>query len=70
MIDGETGLLYPYGDIETLTRQLLQILRDDQLRDRFRRNALEFAGSLTWEKTARITLQTLEEQVVGREAAR
>jgi glycosyltransferase involved in cell wall biosynthesis len=50
-----TGELYPYGDIEKLTDSLLRILGDQQLRETYRRNALDFARALTWEKTAMIT---------------
>lgn len=65
VIDGRTGELYPYGDIADLSRRLLRILQDDELRERYRRNALEFARSLTWEKTAQITLETLQKAVAN-----
>lgn len=61
VIDGTTGEIYPYGDIESLTRHLLRFLQDDELRGRYRTNALEFARSLTWEKTAEVTLRKLQD---------
>ena len=63
VVDGETGELYPYGDIDALTERLLRILRDDELRDRYRSSALTFAQSLTWEKTTQMTLATLQKSI-------
>lgn len=60
---GVTGLLYPYGDIPKLTEHLLTILRNDELRETYRRNAMEFARSITWEETAEKTVEVLEESV-------
>ena len=60
VVNRETGELYPYGDIAALSERLIRILCDNELRDRYRSNALTFAQSLTWEKTAQITLATLD----------
>jgi glycosyltransferase involved in cell wall biosynthesis len=57
---GVTGLLYPYGDIDTLTEELVEILQDSAKRERFARKALEFARSITWDETARATVDVLE----------
>lgn len=58
--DGVTGLLYPYGDVDQLTEHLFHILRDTEFRERLAANALEFAQSLTWDKTAEATLEVLK----------
>lgn len=63
VIHGTTGELYPYGDISALTEQLIRILQDDLLRNRYREAALEFAGSLTWDNTAQITVDVLEKAI-------
>lgn len=60
---GVTGELYPYGDIAALADSLRRIVRDDELRERYREGALRFAASLTWEETARKTLEALERVV-------
>lgn len=60
VVDGVTGRLYPYGDIDALASRLLEILRNDELRETYRKNALEFARSLTWEKSAEATIGLLE----------
>ena len=51
--DGETGFLVPPGDAEAFARRSLEILRDEALRARMSAAALAWAGSLTWERTAR-----------------
>jgi glycosyltransferase involved in cell wall biosynthesis len=51
--DGETGFLVPPGDVEAFAQRALQLLRDDPLRARMSAAALAWAGSLTWERTAR-----------------
>jgi glycosyltransferase involved in cell wall biosynthesis len=56
-------MLYEYGDIDRLTEELLAILHDDALRERLRANAIEFARSLTWEKTAEAAVGLLEKVV-------
>jgi glycosyltransferase involved in cell wall biosynthesis len=67
---GETGLLYPYGDIDQLTAHLLHILRDDAYREELARNALDFARSLTWDRTAEATIRVLENAVAERRSRR
>ncbi len=64
--DGRTGFLYPYGDIDALTERLLLVLRDQDLRERLRAGAMEFATGITWEDTARATVEVLEAAVAAR----
>ncbi len=66
VLDGVTGDLYPYGDIDTLTKQLERILSDQDLRERYRAAALEFAKSLTWDDTAQATVTALEQAIHSR----
>lgn len=56
---GHTGLLYPYGDIDALTRDMLLMLRNHDLRRMFRDNALQFTKELTWDASARIVADVL-----------
>lgn len=51
--DGETGFLVPPGDTEAFARRALELLRDEELRARMAAAALDWAGLLTWERTAR-----------------
>jgi len=60
VIDGETGLLYEYGNIEQLAEKILLLLRDEHLRTRLTNGALEYAQSLTWDKSAKAMLEVIE----------
>jgi glycosyltransferase involved in cell wall biosynthesis len=64
VIDNETGLLYEYGNIEQLSEKILLLLRDDHLRSRLAIGALEYAQSLTWDKSAKIMLDVIERILV------
>jgi glycosyltransferase involved in cell wall biosynthesis len=61
--DDETGLLYEYGNIEQLAEKILLLLRDEHLRSRLMKGALEYAQSLTWDKSAEIMLNVIEQIV-------
>jgi glycosyltransferase involved in cell wall biosynthesis len=60
VIDGETGLLYEYGNIEQLAEKILLLLRDKHLRMRLAVGALSYAQSLTWDTSAKIMLDVIE----------
>jgi len=66
--DGETGLLYPYGEIETLTGDLITLLRDRSVRERMGESARLWAGTFSWEQSARKALTILEGLILGRQA--
>ncbi len=50
--EGEYGLLFEPGDVETLTAQLARLVADDALRERLRANADELRARLTWTRVA------------------
>lgn len=50
--DGSTGYLVEYGDDETMARKALELLRDSDGWGRMSMAAVEWARSLTWERTA------------------
>jgi len=60
VIDGETGLLYEYGNIEQLAEKIFLLLRDERLRMRLSAGALSYAQSLTWGASAKIMLDVIE----------
>ena len=66
VVDGVTGDLYPYGDIGKLSALMERILTNDALRARYRDASIEFARSLTWDDTARITLDVLDRAIASR----
>ena len=61
--DGETGILYPYGDIESLGDNIIKLLTDDNLRNKLRDGGLKSAKRYTWDDAAKITLNVLEQIV-------
>lgn len=66
--DGQTGLLYPYGDIGALTDRIRRLLTDAELRARLERGALEWAQRFSWDRAADETEATLD-QVAGGDPA-
>ncbi|MGI8633628.1 MAG: glycosyltransferase [Solirubrobacterales bacterium] len=57
VVDGETGLLADHP--EDLAAHTARIVRDDALRERLSRNALERSREFTWDRTARESLELL-----------
>lgn len=58
--DGETGVLFPYGDSGFLSAKLLELLENAGDRERMSRNALKYAATFTWDRAAATTLDVLE----------
>jgi glycosyltransferase involved in cell wall biosynthesis len=56
VLDGETGLLVPYGDEPALARALGRVLSDSLLRSRLALGGLAFARTFNWDRTAAETL--------------
>jgi hypothetical protein len=63
--DGETGLLYPYGDHEALARAMIGLLGDRARRESLSAQALRWAGTFTWENAARKTATYLQAVAEG-----
>ena len=60
IVDGVTGLMVGSGDILGLADALIRVLQDNALRERFSRNALEYARKFSWDKTAEDVLKVVE----------
>jgi glycosyltransferase involved in cell wall biosynthesis len=56
----ETGILYPYGNVDELAARIVQIISDEPLRMRLAANALSWAGEFSWDVAARRTLEVIE----------
>jgi glycosyltransferase involved in cell wall biosynthesis len=50
--DGETGLLYPYGDIKQCADRIQVLLDDDELWKRLSEKARIWAGEFSWDSAA------------------
>lgn len=53
--DGETGFLFPTGDVRALAAAMGRLAGDTALRERLGRGARAFAESFSWERTAQET---------------
>ena len=61
VIDGETGLLYEYGNREELAEKLLLVLRDEHLRQRLAEGALQRSMQFDWNIAADKTMEVIEQ---------
>ena len=52
LLDGETGLLAPHGDVEALAAAIRRLVTDDELRGRLGAGARRYAESLSWERAS------------------
>jgi glycosyltransferase involved in cell wall biosynthesis len=67
--DGETGLLYPPGDLEALTAACERLLGDPGLRSRLGQAAAEeVRGRYTWDRNAERVIELARQRVAAREA--
>ncbi len=63
---GETGLLFPAGDLSALTHSLLRLLEDDALRLRLQTQGSTWVGKHhTWEETTSV-YQNLYAKALGK----
>lgn len=60
VVDGETGMLYEYGDREQLAEKILLLLRDEHLRERLALNAIQWAKKFDWNIAANQTMEVIE----------
>lgn len=67
VVDGETGLLVPYGDVEALAEKLVEVLRNRTLAESLKKNALEWAAKFNWDRSAEGMLEEIG-RVTGRGA--
>ena len=60
VVDGETGLLYEYGNREQLAEKILLILRDEHLRRRLAEHALKRSMQFDWTIAAEQTMDVID----------
>src|SRR5262249_61710342 len=63
VLDGRTGLLYPYGDVEAMAERIVRLLTDAERRRQMEGAALAWAASLTCERCGEETLRLIERTV-------
>ncbi|MCX6136369.1 MAG: glycosyltransferase family 4 protein [Ignavibacteriales bacterium] len=69
VVDGETGLLYEYGNREQLAEKILLLLRDDHLREQLSQKALEWSARFDWNSAADCTLDVMERVIAEHRSA-
>ncbi|MFQ5607360.1 MAG: glycosyltransferase family 4 protein [Candidatus Zixiibacteriota bacterium] len=60
---GESGLLYPYGDLEALTDSLARVLGDDEERRRLESGGLRWASLFSWDEAAEKFMEVVRRTV-------
>ena len=68
VIEGQTGLLYGYGNIGQLAEKMALLLRDEELRKRLSENALKWSENFRWEESAKKTLEILQKAVSSKKS--
>ncbi len=63
VLDGKTGILYPYGDRKRLAEAIIKILIDIPLRKSLTKNALEWAHKFNWDDTADALLDLIDRTI-------
>ncbi|MBN1448090.1 MAG: glycosyltransferase family 4 protein [Bacteroidetes bacterium] len=63
VVDGETGLLYEYGNIDDLVAKMKVFLTSRNTRDAFRERALAWAAKFDWEVAADRTLELIQQTI-------
>jgi glycosyltransferase involved in cell wall biosynthesis len=63
VVDGETGFLVPYGDVEGFAARTIEVLEDDALRRRLSGRAVEWAGRFNWDDSADAILKVIGEVI-------
>ena len=61
VVDGQSGLLYPWGDVEQLAEQVARVLTDSRLRHRLQRGGLAWAKRFSWDDSASKVLRIIED---------
>lgn len=64
VLDGETGFLYPHSDVEAMARQIVRLLRDEELRKKFSARSIEWAKEFTWQNAAE-KVETMIDRVLS-----
>ncbi|HTK82415.1 MAG TPA: glycosyltransferase family 4 protein [Bacteroidota bacterium] len=68
--NNDTGLLYPFGDVNDLAAKILRLCNDEAERNRLAKHAYDWASTFDWDVAARNTLTLLEGRVRQHSAKR
>lgn len=65
VVNGKTGILYPFGDVPALAQAIRELLQQPERREELKQEALKWAASFDWEKAVDATLDHLEQTIAG-----
>jgi len=60
VLDGSTGMLYPYGDVQRLSEMIVKLLTDAPTRRRMSDEAVRWARRFSWAASADAMLAVME----------
>jgi glycosyltransferase involved in cell wall biosynthesis len=63
VVDGETGLLYEYGNIQELSEKIVYLIRNPDVRERLSEGAVRWARSFDWNVAANHTMEIIRKTV-------
>jgi len=66
VVDGQTGLLYPYGDVDQLADSIVTLIRDHQLRHKLAAHCSRWAEKFNWDNSAHDMLHAIEKALTRR----
>jgi glycosyltransferase involved in cell wall biosynthesis len=66
VLPGKTGFLFRYGDIEDLSDKIIRIITDKELRDKFSKEGIVWAGNFSWDKVASEVGELLQDVVASK----
>ena len=58
--NGETGLLVANGDIHKLAESIIRVLKDEKLREKLSKNALNWSKNFSWDESSERFLEILK----------
>jgi len=61
--NGESGLLYEYGNIEQLANVIIEVLSNMQLKSQLSEGAVLWAKTFSWDKSAELMLEKIEKVI-------
>ncbi len=61
--DGETGLLYRYGNVNDLSEKILLLINNREMRDRLTKYALVWASTFDWDAVADKVISYLQREI-------
>lgn len=70
VLDGKSGLLYPYGEVDRLAQTLLPVLTDPALRSRLSDGAVAWAQQFDWNTSAELMIERCGEVIAARRQKR